>query len=131
MVIDTSAIIAIFLGEPEAGLFATLISDASVRLMAAPTFTECLIVLEAKKGELAVREFELLVHKASIDIVSCNHEHAVLAHLAWREYGKGRHPASLSFGDCFSYALAKYLGEPLLFTGNDFTKTDVLSILNT
>ena len=128
MVIDTSAILAILFEEKESQTFAALIANDAVRLMAAPTLTECLIVLEAKKGSAATRELELLLHKTSMDIVAFTAEQAMLAHMAWQHYGKGRHPAALNLGDCFSYALAKHTGEPLLFKGLDFDKTDVLSV---
>lgn len=127
MVIDTSAILAILFEEPESERFAKAIADDATRLMAAPTLTECFIVLEAKKGEMALKELELLIHKTSTDIVSFTVEQAQFAHYAWQRYGKGRHPAALNLGDCFSYALAKYSGEPLLFKGSDFDKTDILS----
>ena len=98
MVIDTSAILAILFEEEEALSFAELIANDSTRLMAAPTMTECLIVLEAKKGEAAIREFELLIHKTTMDIVAFTEEQAMLAHFAWQRYGKGRHPAALNSG---------------------------------
>lgn len=128
MVIDTSAILSILFEETEYQTFAKLIANDAVRLMAAPTLTECLIVLEAKKGSTATRELELFLHKTSMDIVSFTAEHAMLAHIAWQSFGKGRHPAALNLGDCFSYALAKHTGEPLLFKGNDFNQTDILSV---
>ncbi len=125
MVIDTSALIAILLGEPDAETFARLIMDDSKKLLSAFSFLETSIVIEAKKGESGGRELDLLIHRAGIDIIPMDAEQSELARYAWRNYGKGRHPAGLNVGDCCSYALAKYSGEPLLFKGNDFFKTDI------
>lgn len=125
MVIDTSAIFAILFGEKEAGEFAQAIASDPVRLMSAASVTECMIVVEAKKGEFGARELDLLIHKANIDIVPFSKEHAEVARQAWRKYGKGNHPAGLNLGDCFSYALAKISNEALLFKGSDFNKTDI------
>ena len=129
MVIDTSALIAILLGEPEAGTLASAISKDPKRLIGAFTALETGIVIEAKKGEASSRELDLLLHRAAIEIVAMNSEQFEIARLAWRTYGKGRHPAGLNIGDCCSYALAKYSGEPLLFKGDDFLKTDLQSVL--
>jgi ribonuclease VapC len=125
MVIDTSAIIAILVGEPEAEIFARAIADDSRRLISTFTALETGIVIEAKKGELGAREFDLFLHRIHIDIISMNTEQFEIARTAWRNYGKGRHSAGLNIGDCCSYALAKYAGEPLLFKGNDFSQTDI------
>jgi ribonuclease VapC len=127
MVIDSSAIIAILLGEPEAGDLARQIERASPRLMSAASLVEASLVMETRKGEAAGRELDLLIYRAGIEIVSVDHEQAELARVAWRRFGKGRHPAGLNFGDCFSYALAKATGAPLLFKGDDFTQTDLVS----
>jgi ribonuclease VapC len=125
MVIDTSAIIAILLGEDEAVEVAQTIADHPKRLMSAFTALECGIVIEAKKGEVGGRELDLLLHRAHIDIVSMDIKQYEIARAAWRRYGKGRHRASLNIGDCCSYALAKYSGESLLYTGQDFSFTDM------
>ena len=128
MVIDTSALIAILLGEPEGEAFARAIADDSKRLISAPTALEAGIVIEAKKGETGGRELDLLIHRARIEIVSMNEEQTEIARTAWRKFGKGRHPAGLNIGDCCSYALAKHAGEPLLFKGDDFSKTDIRAL---
>jgi ribonuclease VapC len=128
MVIDTSALIAILLGDPEAEALARAIADDSKRLVSAFTALEASVVIEAKKGEAGGRELDLLLHRARIEIVAMNAEQYEIARLGWRIYGKGRHPAGLNIGDCCSYALSKYSGEPLLFKGNDFTKTDVACV---
>ena len=125
MVIDSSALIAILLGEPEALAFTRSIADASRRLLGAFNALETGIVVEARKGEVGGREFDLLIHRAQIEIVALNDDQAELARAAWRKYGKGNHPAGLNIGDCCAYALAKYSGEPLLFKGSDFSQTDI------
>ena len=130
MVIDTSALIAILIGEPEAESFSRAITDDPKKLISAFNALETGIVLEAKKGEAGGREFDLLLHRARIEIVSMNEDQMELARLAWRNYGKGNHPAGLNIGDCCAYALAKYCGEPLLFKGNDFKQTDIPSLFS-
>ena len=125
MVIDTSAIIAILLGEPEAEDIARAISDGQKRLMSVFSVLEASIVIEAKKGEAGGRELDLLLHRARIETVGMDPEQGEIARIAWQRFGKGRHPAGLNIGDCCSYALAKYSGEPLLFKGDDFSKTDI------
>jgi len=125
MVIDTSALIAIFLAEPERQRFLEEILAAESRLVSAATVLETGIVLEARRGEAAGREFDLFVIRANLQIVPVDAEQADLARSAWRRFGKGRHPAALNFGDCFSFALAKSSGEPLLAKGTDFGLTDV------
>lgn len=125
MVIDTSALIAILFGEPEAFLFSRAVADESRKLISAFNVLETGIVVEARKGESGGREFDLLLHRAQIEIVAMNADQAELARAAWRKYGKGNHPASLNIGDCCAYALAKHSGEPLLFKGDDFSKTDI------
>lgn len=125
MIIDTSALIAILLGEPEAEALARAISAAPKALISAFTALEAGIVIEAKKGEAGGRELDLLLHRASIEIVALNAEQFELARAAWRTYGKGRHPERLNIGDCCTYALSRYTGEPLLFIGKDFSQTDI------
>jgi ribonuclease VapC len=125
MIIDTSALVAIFLNEPERQSFLADIIAAETRLVSAATVLEAGIVLEARRGESAGREFDLFVLRANLQIVPVDTEQANLARSAWRRYGKGRHPAALNFGDCFSYALAKSTGEALLAKGTDFGLTDI------
>lgn len=129
MVVDSSALIAILLGEPDADVFAEAIANAPKRLVSAFSALETSTVIESKKGDPGGRELDLLLHKGRIEIVPINDEQFEIARRAWREFGKGRHPAGLNIGDCCSYALSKYSGEPLLFKGDDFSKTDVLSAL--
>ncbi len=129
MVIDTSALIAILLGEPEANVFSRILATDPKKLISVFSVLETSIVIEARKGESGGLELDLLLHRAQIEIVSMNPEQYELARSAWRIYGKGQHPASLNIGDCCSYALAKYSGEPLFFKGNDFSQTDIRSVL--
>ncbi|MEY2556608.1 MAG: ribonuclease VapC [Verrucomicrobiota bacterium] len=125
MVIDTSALIAIFLGEPERKLFLEQIIQAETKLISAATSLETGIVLEARRGEAAGREFDLFIVRAKLEVVSVDAEQIEIARSAWRKYGKGRHAAGLNFGDCFAYALAKFSGQNLLAKGEDFRLTDV------
>jgi ribonuclease VapC len=128
MVIDTSAILAIALNEPEAALFEQHITNDPVRLISAATVLEISIVLETRMSEEAVREFDLWLQKAEVEIVNVDTVQLEAARHAWRRFGKGRHPAGLNYGDCFSYALAFTRQETLLFKGNDFSKTDIVSV---
>jgi ribonuclease VapC len=125
MVIDTSAIVAIALNEPEATEFEQRIADDPVRLISAATVLEATIVLETRLGDAGGREFDLWLHKVGVEIVAVDAEQMDAARRAWRQYGRGRDPAALNFGDCFSYALALTRGELLLFKGEDFTRTDI------
>jgi ribonuclease VapC len=125
MVIDTSALIAIFLGEPERKRFLELIVEAPRRLISAANALETGIVLEARRGEAAGREFDLFLVRANLEVVPVDSEQVEIARSAWRKYGKGRHPAGLNFGDCFAYALAKSSDELLLAKGEDFSLTDI------
>lgn len=129
MVIDTSALVAILLDEPDRRRFTRAVADAPVRVVSAATVLEAGIVIEAKLGEAGGRELDLLLHRAAVRVVAVDEEQMVLARAAWRRYGKGRHPAGLNYGDCFVYALASVRGEPLLFKGEDFAATDVLAAL--
>jgi ribonuclease VapC len=125
MVIDTSAIMAIALDEPEATIFERLVASDPVRLISAATVLEVAMMLETRRGEAAGHELDLWLHKAGIDIIAVDADQIEVARRAWRHFGKGRHPAGLNYGDCFSYALAYTRQEPLLFKGDDFSKTDI------
>jgi ribonuclease VapC len=125
MVIDTSAIVAIALNESDASEIELRIADDPVRLISAATVLEAAMVLETRLGDAGGREFDLWLLKIGAEIVPVNAEQADAARRAWRRYGKGHHVAALNYGDCFSYALAVTRGEPLLFKGEDFAKTDV------
>jgi len=130
MVIDTSALIAIFLGEPERKLFLEQILQAETKLISAANSLETGIVLEARRGEAAGREFDLFIVRAKLEVVSVDADQTEIARSAWRKYGKGRHAGGLNFGDCFAYALAKFSGEKLLAKGEEFRFTDVEMVLN-
>jgi ribonuclease VapC len=125
MVIDTSAIVAIALNEPDAANFEERIADDPVRLISAATVLEATIVLETRLGDAGGREFDLWLLKIAAEVVSVDAEQTDAARRAWRRYGKGRHAAALNYGNCFSYALALTRGEPLLFKGEDFAKADI------
>ena len=130
MVIDTSAVMAILLGEPEAAPFAVAIEADPTRIMSAATAFETALVIETRKGPSGGREFDLLMHRAQIEVVPFTAEQFDVARDAWRRFGKGTHAAGLNFGDCFSYALAATSGEPLLFKGDDFGLTDIRTVPN-
>lgn len=125
MVIDSSAIVAILLGEADEPWLIDMISQAARKLISAATVLECAIVLESRRGESAGRDLDVFLHRGGIEIVSVTPEQIEIARACFRRYGKGRHPAGLNFGDCFSYSLAKLSGEPLLAKGQDFTLTDI------
>jgi ribonuclease VapC len=128
MVIDTSALIAILLNEPEAVQFAGAIAADARRLLSAASALETGIVIEARKGSAGGRELDLLLHRARIEVVPLTVSHVEIARDAWRRFGRGNHPAGLNFGDCCAYALAQSSGEPLLFKGQDFAGTDIRSV---
>lgn len=100
-----------------------VVSDVR-RLVSAMTALETAVVIEARKGPAGGREFDLLMHRARMEVVPFTMEHFELAREAYSKYGKGPHPAGLNLGDCCSYALARHSGEPLLFVGKDFSETD-------
>ncbi len=128
MVIDTSAVAAILFDEPDAPLFEQAVERDAVRLMSAATFVELSVLVESRLGEAGGRELDLMVYQAGIEVSPLTREQAELARRAFRRFGKGRHPAALNFGNCFSYALAQATGEALLFKGGDFSRTDVAAV---
>jgi ribonuclease VapC len=129
MVLDTSALVALLLDEPEAESYRSAIEQDESRLVSAATLLETAIVIEAKKGEAGGRELDLLLHRAEIAVVPVDADHVVEARRAWRRFGRGRHAAGLNFGDIFAYALARASGEPLLFKGGDFSRTDIPRVI--
>jgi len=126
MVLDTSALLAILLGEPERRTFAESIEAAERRLLSAANFVETSMILESRHGADGVGALDRLLAAAGIEIAAVDAAQAREAREAFRRFGIGRHRAALNFGDCFAYALAKCRSEPLLFKGNDFSETDVL-----
>lgn len=129
MVIDTSALIAILLQEQDAVRLAEAIEAGSPLLLSAASLFEASMVIESRKGEADGRELDLLIYRSGIEVVAVDQDQAETARQAWRRFGKGRHPAALNYGDCFSYALAKSRRLPLLFRGNDFVRTDIEAVL--
>ena len=128
MVIDSSAILGILLEEPEmSGLLIALRNDP-VRMISVASVLEASIALETRRGETASLVLDALLVRARCEIVPADLRQLEVARQAFRRFGKGRHPARLNFGDCFSYALAKVSGEPLLFKGSDFALTDVAPV---
>ncbi len=125
MIVDTSAIIAILKQEPDAATFECALDGARTCSMSAGSFLELAIVVEGRAGAAAMQQAEALLRSAEVKIEPFTKEQARIAHQAFCDYGKGRHPAGLNFGDCFAYALSKDLREPLLFKGDDFSQTDV------
>jgi ribonuclease VapC len=126
MIVDTSAIIAVLFNEEDAKVYAHLITQSDTRRMSAATFVETAIVVETQTKTSGSRQLDAFLRQAEIAIEPVTEEHAHIARQAFIDFGKGRHPAGLNYGDCFSYALAKATGEPLLFKGKDFSKTDVV-----
>ena len=125
MIIDTSAILAILLGEADAPHYEEAIAAAWPRRMSAVALLEAAMVVEGRGDAPAGQALDAVLEKASIELVPVTAEQAAAARRAWRRFGKGNHPAALNFGDCFAYALAEMTGEPLLFKGSDFARTDV------
>ena len=128
MVLDTSALLALLLDEPEAEDFRAAVEEDTTRLVSAATLLEAALVIETRKGEPGGRELDALIHKAEIVVVAVDAEHVSEARRAFRRFGKGHHAAGLNFGDLCAYALARASGEPLLFKGDDFAKTDIIRV---
>jgi ribonuclease VapC len=125
MVLDTSALLAILQDEPERRAFNEAIEASDTRRLSLANFLEVAIVVETRFGAAGQRDLDQFVERASIELMPVDIEQAKIARRAYSRYGKGRHAAGLNFGDCFAYALATLLGEPLLFKGEDFARTDV------
>jgi ribonuclease VapC len=129
MIIDSSAIIAILNDEPERRVFNEAIERSDACLISTASFVEASIVIDNNRGYDGLRDFDLLIMSAGIELVPVDADQAHIARQAYRQFGKGRHPAGLNFGDCSSYALAKATGLPLLFKGSDFAQTDIQTAL--
>ena len=125
MVVDSSALLAVLQDEPERRDFVAILSEAESRALSAPTLLETSIVTETRFGSDGLRLLDLWIAKAELEVVPFDDTQADIARHAFVRYGKGKHPAALNFGDCFSYALAKIREESLLFKGNDFSQTDI------
>ena len=130
MIIDTSALAAIMFDERDARDYADAMAHSHVNRMSAATFLEAGIVVDSRRDPVASAQLDELLANNSIIIEPITEKQAALARQAYRDYGRGSgHAAALNFGDCFSYALAKDLGETLLFKGEDFGLTDIRSAL--
>ncbi len=129
MILDTSSLVAVIAEEPDAELYIEAISRAPLCRISAGNFLELSIVIESQFGSDVLRQCDALFRRVGIVIEPVTVEHIHVARQAYHDFGKGRHPAGLNFGDCFAYALARATGEPLLFKGGDFGKTDIVSAL--
>jgi ribonuclease VapC len=129
MIIDTSAVLAILFDEDDAARFADAIADAEQRAMSAANFLEAGIVVDNQLGAAAGRQLDALLARAEVEVAPVTRAQAEIARQAYLDYGKGRHPARLNFGDCFAYALAKTASRPLLYKGDDFSRTDIAAAL--
>jgi len=129
IVVDASALIAILDKEPDAARYAEAIAEADTPLISAATLLELHIVMLNRHGARAAQIVERLILDAAFQIENFTAQHVELAREAYARYGKGRNTAGLNYGDCFSYALAKATGLPLLFKGRDFSKTDLVAVL--
>ena len=129
MVVDTSALIAILLGEPEAESLKAALSEAVEPSISAVSLFEARMVMTARLGPAGREALDAIIVELAITVLPFDAKHASVATDAFLAYGKGRHPAGLNFGDCCAYALAQATGRPLLFKGDDFAQTDIASAL--
>jgi ribonuclease VapC len=125
MVVDTSALLAVLLGEPEAPALASALANQPTCVISAVTELETAIVIETRKGPEGLAQLAQLLVETGIETVPMTVEQVRLAREAYTHFGKGRHAAALNLGDCCSYALARERGDPLLFKGGDFSLTDI------
>jgi len=125
MIVDSSAMVAIMLEEPEGHLFDVAIVRNPFSRMSSAGLLEASMILQARRGADSLRDLDLLIVRLRMEIASFTESQARLARTAFERYGKGRHSAKLNFGDCMAYALAKETGEELLFKGTDFGQTDI------
>jgi ribonuclease VapC len=125
MTIDASAILAIVFQEPEAERFAAAIASTPTRLMSTVNWLETLMVVEGRYGAESADDALLIMQSLDIQPLAFDREHMIEARAAWRRFGKGRHPAALNLGDCCAYAAALIRAEPLLYKGQDFSRTDI------
>ena len=129
MIIDASAVLAIFKGEPDARRFSDAIAAAPRCRMALPTWFETAINVDSAGDQWASRRLDDFLETGRIALVAFELQHALIARVAWQQYGRGRHPARLNYGDCMAYALAKVERDTLLYKGNDFAQTDIEAAL--
>jgi ribonuclease VapC len=126
MVLDSSAIVAIHLREPGHERLVEKVQDAEVVVIGVPTMLETVMVLSARLGQDARPLLLAFLRRLEAEVVPFNEQHLDAAAAAFLRFGRGRHPAALNFGDCMSYAVASVAGMPLLFTGEDFARTDIV-----
>ncbi|MEM9953632.1 MAG: type II toxin-antitoxin system VapC family toxin [Chloroflexota bacterium] len=131
MIVDSSAVIAILFDEPEATAFIDMIHMATACHMSAANALEAAMVIDRRESVSLTRHYDRFMEVANIQIAPVTTEDVSFARHAYHQFGKGKHRAALNFGDCFAYALAKRLGLPLLFKGNDFIHTDIVSAVAT
>jgi ribonuclease VapC len=129
VILDSSAILAVLFREADGEKYAEMIRQAESCKISAATFVELCIVIEAAAGSAGIVDCDTFFRGIGVRIEPFTEEQAYAARQAFSQFGKGKHLAGLNLGDCFSYALAKVSGEPLLFKGNDFRKTDVTPAL--
>jgi ribonuclease VapC len=129
MVVDTSAIVAILFSEADADIYAQAIAESSEPCIGAPTAVECGLVIQKRYGIAATTQLSSFLTASQIEVVPFEREHFEAAITALRRFGRGRHAAQLNLGDAFAYAVAKCRNQPLLFKGNDFLQTDIVSAL--
>jgi ribonuclease VapC len=125
MVIDPSAILAILLEEADASVYASAMADSPTCLISAASLVEASLIALRLRAPDPIAALDTLIDALAIEVIPVDRDQAMLAREAFRRFGKGRHKAALNFGDCFSYALAKHTGQPLLFKGDDFRQTDI------
>jgi ribonuclease VapC len=125
MILDSSAIVAVLRAEPEAAEFSRAISSAERCHISAANYLEAAVVIDSAKSAISSRRFDDFFRASGIAVEAVTPRQAEIARAAYRDFGKGRHKTGLNFGDCFAYALAKEMDEPLLFKGTDFARTDV------
>ncbi len=129
MVVDSSAVVTVLLQEPGFLEFVDAMVASDDPVISATTLVECSIVMAGRSGDVGIEDVDHLLSETGVRVMAVDARQALAAREAWAMYGKGRHPAGLNFGDCFSYALAVTSGRPLLFRGDDFARTDVLAAL--
>jgi ribonuclease VapC len=125
MIVDSSALLAILLEEPEGHRFDVTMLRSGVCLISSATLLEASMILQSRRGRNGVIDLDQLILRFGIEVLPFTESQALIARQAFERYGKGRHPAGLNFGDCMAYAAAKESGEELLFKGTDFGLTDI------
>lgn len=128
MIIDSSAICAILFGEADTEVYEDAIAAADIRRISAGTLLETAIVVESRSGPLGGDNLDAFLERAAIEVMPVTDQQVTAARRAWRRFGKGNHPAGLNLGDCFTYALAETMREPLLYKGGDFSRTDIETV---